>query len=126
MNQKILVVEDDPISARMMRDFLAANGYHTTVATTGTDGVASFFREEPDLMIVDVALPKKNGFEVCFEVKRTERGRGMPLLLMSAVYRDEDHAIRYASADLRAQGYLLKPFDLRDLLVRVRELLPAA
>lgn len=123
---RILVVEDDPVSARMMRDFLVAHGHPTTVATTGPDGVAAFMREEPDLMIIDVALPRKNGFEVCFDVKRTPRGRTTPVLLMSAVYRDADHAERYAQDDLRAQGYLTKPFDLRDLLARVQELLPAA
>lgn len=123
---RILVVEDDPISAKMMRDFLVAHGHPTTVATTGPDGVAMFLRDAPDLMIVDVALPRKNGFEVCFEVKRTERGKTTPLLLMSAVYRDADHAARYAQDDLRAQGYLEKPFDLRDLLARVEALVPAA
>ncbi|HJL18376.1 MAG TPA: response regulator [Sandaracinaceae bacterium LLY-WYZ-13_1] len=123
---RVLVVEDDPISAKMIRDFLSAHGHPTVVATTGPEGVSSFVREEPDLMIVDVALPKKNGFEVCFEVKRTERGQRTPLLLMSAVYRDSDHAARYAQDDLRAQGYLVKPFDLRDLLARVEELVPAA
>lgn len=122
--KRILVVEDDPVSARMMRDFLAAQGYATSVAKNGLEGVEAFEREPPDLMIVDVALPKKNGFEVCFEVKRTERGRDLPLLLMSAVYRDADHALRYSQDELRAQGFLTKPFDLRDLLARVRELLP--
>ena len=68
----ILVVEDDRVSARMMQDFLSAHGYETSVARTGPQGVERFHDLDPDLMIVDVALPKKNGFEVCFEVKRTE------------------------------------------------------
>lgn len=123
---KILVVEDDMVSAKVLRDFLDAQGYETTVATNGEFGVEAFHRGAPDLMIVDVALPRKNGFEVCFEVKRTERGRRMPLILMSAVYTDTDHAERYASEDLRAEDYLVKPFDLDHLLSRVRALLPEA
>jgi DNA-binding response OmpR family regulator len=123
--KKILVVEDDAVSARMLRDYLDAHGYDTTVASTGPEGLTRFEADTPDLMIVDVALPMKNGFEVCFDVKRTERGRAMPLLLMSAVYRD-DHAERYAQDDLHAQGWLSKPFDLRTLLDRVEQLIGAA
>lgn len=123
--KKILVVEDDAVSARMLRDYLDAHGYATTVASTGPEGVSRFASEQPDLMIVDVALPMKNGFEVCFDVKRTEHGRAMPLLLMSAVFRD-DHAARYAQDDLHAQGWLSKPFDLRTLLDRVEQLIGAA
>jgi DNA-binding response OmpR family regulator len=74
-------------------------------------------------MLVDVLLPKKNGFEVCFEVRRTPRGKHVPLLLMSAVYTDVDHAQRYASEELRASGYLVKPFELASLLVEVKRLL---
>lgn len=121
----ILVVEDDMLSAKMLRDFLTAQGHKTSVATNGESGVEAFHRSPPDLMIVDVALPRKNGFEVCFEVKRTDHGRAMPLILMSAVYTDVDHAQRYASEDLRANDYLIKPFDLKDLAARVEQLLPS-
>jgi DNA-binding response OmpR family regulator len=124
--KKILVVEDDAISARMLRDFLDAHGYRTSLAMTGAEGLTRFEAEQPDLMIVDVALPMKNGFELCFDVKRTEHGKRMPLLLMSAVYRDGDHADRYARDDLHAQGWLSKPFDLSTLLERVEQLIGSA
>ena len=120
--KSVLLVEDDPLNAKVLTKLLEANGYRTALATTGTEGVAAFEREKPDLMIVDVQLPKKNGFEVCFEVKRHQEGRDTPVLLMSAVYTDEAHAQRY-SQELRAEGYLLKPFDMNDLLHRVRELI---
>lgn len=121
--KKILVVEDDLVSARMLRDFLDANGYATTVATTGLDGLDRFRSNPPDLMIVDVALPMKSGFELCFDVKRTDHGRRMPLLLMSAVYREAGDGERYAREDLHAQGFLSKPFELRVLLERVEALI---
>lgn len=123
--KKILVVEDDAVSARMLRDYLDAHGYATSVAVTGPEGMTRFQADPPDLMIVDVALPMKNGFELAFEVKRTERGRATPLLLMSAVYRD-DHAAKYARDDLHAQGWLSKPFDLRTLLEEVERLIGTA
>lgn len=121
--KKILVVEDDAVSQRMLRDYLEAHGYQTSVASTGPEGLTRFQFDQPDLMIVDVALPLKNGFELCFEVKRTDHGRVMPLLLMSAVYRDAVDAERYARDDLHAQGWLSKPFDLRTLLERVETLI---
>ncbi|UJR82199.1 response regulator transcription factor [Sandaracinus amylolyticus] len=122
--KKILVVEDDAVSARMLRDYLDAHGYATTVATTGPEGWNRFEETHPDLMVVDVALPMKNGFELCFDVKRTEHGRAMPLVLMSAVYRD-DHADKYAREDLHAQAWLSKPFELRALLEEVERLIGA-
>jgi two-component system response regulator VicR len=124
--KKILVVEDDAVSARMVSDYLCARGYAASVARTGVEGVERCAKEAPDLMLVDVALPLKNGFEVCFDVKRTEHGQRMPLLLMSAVYRDTDHAEAYAARDLRAQGYLSKPFELAELLTRIEGLIGPA
>ena len=121
--KRILVVEDDAISARMLRDYLEAHGYEISLASNGSEGLERFEREQPDLMIVDVALPKKSGFELCFDVKRTTHGRCMPVLLMSAVYRDGDHAEAIPNAELRAQDYLAKPFDLSVLLRRVQTLL---
>lgn len=124
--KKILIVEDDEVSARMLCDFLAAHGYATTLARTGTEGVARFETDEPDLMILDVALPRKNGFEVCFEVKRTTRGRQTPVLMMSAVFPDETKVGRYARDDLQAQDWLSKPFELGTLLARVQRLIGEA
>jgi DNA-binding response OmpR family regulator len=124
--KKILVVEDDPINAQILSDFLGANGYATSAASSGTEGLERFRAERPDLMLVDVQLPRKNGFEVCFEVKRSPEGRELPVLLMSAVYTDREHADRYAHGSLRADGYLTKPFDLTELLARVRGLLGEA
>lgn len=124
--KKILVVEDDEVSARMLCDFLDAHGYATTLARNGNEGVARFTTDEPDLMILDVALPRKNGFEVCFEVKRTTRGRRTPVLMMSAVFKDESKVGRYAKDDLQAQDWLSKPFDLDTLLSRVQSLIGEA
>lgn len=123
--KKILVVEDDPVNLQILSDFLSAHGYNTCGAVTGPDGVESFHRERPDLMLIDVQLPRKNGFEVCSEVKQSREGAGTRVLLMSAVYTDREHTERYASPGL-ADGYLLKPFDLAELLARVRGLIGAA
>ena len=124
--KKILLVEDDAVSSMVLGDFLEAHGYDVSFAKNGVDAITEFERVSPDAMLVDVMLPKRSGFEVCFEVKRTEKGRNMPVMLMSAVYRDADLANKYAE-DLRAQAYLVKPFDMKAMLSELESLLaPAA
>ena len=86
----------------------------------GTAGVSMFKEQLPDLAIVDVLLPRTNGFEVCFEIKRTAHGKKTPVFLMSAVYKDLERAEVYAKNDLQAQAYFVKPFDLAQLLRRVQ------
>jgi DNA-binding response OmpR family regulator len=124
--KKILLVEDDALSATVLRDFLEAHGFAVTIAKNGVDALTQFELVSPDAMLVDVMIPKRSGFEVCFEVKRTEKGRKMPVILMSAVYRDHDHAQRYARDDLRAEAYLVKPFDMKAMLVELETLLARA
>nr|MBP7685292.1 response regulator [Deltaproteobacteria bacterium] len=121
--KKILLVEDDALSSMVLGDFLEAHGYDVSFAKNGVDALTEFERVSPDAMLVDVMLPKRSGFEVCFEVKRTEKGRNMPVMLMSAVYRDEDHARKYAREDLRAQAYLVKLFDMKAMLTELETLL---
>lgn len=123
MVKKILVVEDDPINARVLSDYLGAHGYSISVARSGPEGFQRFSEDQPDLMLIDLLLPRKNGFELCFDVKRTEHGRQMPVLLMSAVYRDVRHAAQYAIRDLNAESFITKPFEPSEILSRVESLI---
>ncbi len=119
----VLIVEDDPINARVLSDFLAAYGYRTSIASTGPEGLAMFEASRPDLAIVDVLLPRINGFEVCFAIKRSDSST--PVVLMSAVYERGDQAEELRAA-LSAQAFLRKPFELDVLLDRVRKLVGEA
>jgi DNA-binding response OmpR family regulator len=120
--KRVLIVEDDPIIARVLADYLTAKGYATSVATTGSDGITQFESTQPDLTIIDVLLPKKNGFEVCFAIRRSDTGKHAPVLLMSAAYPDRDQAEQMRAA-LSADGFLLKPFELDELLSNVKRVL---
>jgi DNA-binding response OmpR family regulator len=122
--KKILVVEDDPVNQMILMDFLAANGYQTVAASTGPEGIDRYDSEAPDLCLVDVQLPRKNGFELVREIKG--RGAQTPVLLMSAVYNDADQSTRTVQLGTLADGYLTKPFDLVYLLAEVRKLLGEA
>ncbi len=121
--KKILVVEDDPVNQMILSDFLAANGYETVAASTGPEGIARFESDAPDLLLVDVQLPRKNGFEVVREIKGRPNGKDTPIVLMSAVYTDRDQSSRTVQLGTLADGYLSKPFDLVQLLTTVRQLL---
>jgi len=123
--KRVLVVEDDPLSLNIVTTFLRAHGYDILVARTGQQAIDIFQLDRPDMIVLDVQLPRKNGFEVCFEVKRTEEGKKTPIVLMSAVYTDEEHATRY-SAELHADAYFVKPFPMKTLLGRVRDLIGEA
>jgi len=122
--KKILVVEDDPVNSMILSDFLAANGYETVAAASGPEGMERFDQDKPDLCLVDVQLPRKNGFEVVREIK--SRSTATPVLLMSAVYNDRDQSTRTVQLGTGADGYLSKPFDLVQLLAQVRHLLGEA
>lgn len=124
--KKILVVEDDPVNQTILSDFLAANGYHTVAASSGPEGIARFERDAPDLLLVDIQLPRKSGFELLHEIKARPDGRATPILLMSAVYNDRDQSSRTVQLGTLADGYFTKPFDLVQLLARVRQLLGEA
>lgn len=125
-DKTILVVEDNPVNGLVLLDFLEAHGYRVLLSKTGPDGVAAFELDRPDMVLVDVLLPRKNGFEVCFDIKRSEHGRTTPVLLMSAIYKDVEHAEQHSRSNLGAAGFLVKPFELGDLLARVRTLIGEA
>lgn len=124
--KKILIIEDDPVNQMILADFLAANGYATVAASSGPEGIERFERDAPDLLLVDVQLPRKNGFELVRELKATPQGKATPILMMSAVYSDRDQSDRTLQLGALADGYLSKPFDLVHLLAQVRQLLGEA
>ena len=124
MSRRILVIEDDPIGQKVFVDFLTAHGYRVSVARTGPEGVEKAALLRPDLVVCDVALPQKSGFEVCFEIKRAPETRDVPVIFMSAVCKDS-YSEFYASVDLKAQGYFVKPFAMVTMLERIRQILPS-
>jgi DNA-binding response OmpR family regulator len=124
MAKRILLIEDDPVGQKVVADFLKAHGYRVSVARTGPEGLEKASILRPDLVVCDVLLPQKSGFEVCFELKRNAETHDVPVILMSAVCRDE-HSEKHAEVGVKAQGYFVKPFSMSSMLARIEELLPA-
>jgi DNA-binding response OmpR family regulator len=113
--KRVLVVEDDPSIAIGLRINLESEGYEVHVAEDGELALEMARSLDPDLLVLDVMLPKKNGLEVLNEL-RTE-GRMMPIIILSAKAGEMD---KVAGLELGAEDYVAKPFSLAELLARVR------
>ncbi len=115
---RILLVEDEPSAAQMLAKGLREEAYAVDVAGEGERALELAFVNDYDLVILDVMLPRKGGFEVCRELRA--RGAAVPVLMLTARDAVED---RVAGLDAGADDYLPKPFDFEELLARVRALL---
>jgi len=114
----ILIVEDDPTILRVVQDNCVARGHRTLTARDGEEGLALALDRGPDLILLDLMLPKVNGYEICRAV-RTE-GLTMPILMLTAKGQEED-VVR--GLELGADDYITKPFGVRELMARVQAFL---
>jgi DNA-binding response OmpR family regulator len=115
---RILLVEDEPSAASMLAKGLREKAYAVDVAADGEAAIYQASINDYDLVILDVMLPLKDGFQVCREMRAA--GSGVPVIMLTALDAVED---RVAGLDTGADDYLVKPFDFRELLARVRALL---
>lgn len=122
MGKRILVVDDDKNIDQILHASLSAMGFEVYVARNGEEGLAQFKTATPDLVLLDVLLPKVNGWDVCKNIKNTPEGRKIPVVLMSAVYKTPKMQ-RDAREKFKADQFLEKPFQLSRLLTMVTTLL---
>ncbi len=115
---KILIIEDDPTILRVVKDNFAARGYSVQIAHNGEEGLDAALNGRPDLIILDIMLPKINGFEICRAV-RTEKLE-MPILMLTAKGQEED-IVR--GLELGADDYITKPFSIREVVARAQAFL---
>jgi DNA-binding response OmpR family regulator len=120
MNSKILVADDEPNIVISLEYLLKREGYTVVIARDGQEALESIARELPDLVLLDVMMPKKTGFEVCQEVRANDALQGVKILMLTAKGRDTDLAKGTA---LGADAYMTKPFSTRDLVLKVAQML---
>lgn len=112
---RILIVEDDPSILRGLQDLLRREGYEVLVASDGATGYGIINQKKPDLVILDLMLPRMSGYEVCRKVRQEQN----PVQILMLTARGEE-ADRVLGLDLGADDYVTKPFSVRELLARVR------
>jgi len=118
MGQSILVVDDDPTVSDVVRRYLERAGYQVRLAADGHGALASFARDRPDLVVLDLMLPGIDGLEVC---RRLRTGAdGVPIVMLTALGEESD---RVLGLQLGADDYVTKPFSPRELVLRVQSVL---
>ena len=117
MKRKILIIEDEKPLAQVLEDTFSQEGFEIIKAFDGENGVDKFYNEKPDLILLDINLPKKLGWEVCKEIRETSN---IPIIMMTARDSDSDE---YNGLSIGADDYITKPFNLKILLLKVKKLL---
>ena len=118
---RILVVEDDPAILRGLDDNLTYESYQVITAADGEAGYRLVQEQKPDLIVLDLMLPKLSGYELCRKLR--DEGITTPILMLTARGEEGD---RVVGLDLGADDYVTKPFSVRELLARIRALLRRA
>ena len=117
---RVLVVEDDPTLAEVVQAYLGREGYEVTIATDGQAGLEQAMTTQPDLVVLDLMLPRLDGLEVC---RRLRRSAPIPVIMLTARGEEDD---RIAGLELGADDYVTKPFSPRELTARVKAVLRRA
>jgi DNA-binding response OmpR family regulator len=114
----VLIIEDDPALLRGLKDNFEAQDYRVQTARDGREGLSAALTNPPDLLLLDLMLPKMNGYEICRSIRA--RQLEMPIIMLTAKGQEED-IVR--GLELGADDYVTKPFSIRELLARVKAFL---
>jgi len=117
MPEKICIVDDNLVNRRLLAGILKKEGYELLEAEDGEAAIDLILRELPDLVLLDIMMPKKDGYQVCEELKGNDRSAHIPIIFLSAKSQVED---KIRGLDLGGADYVTKPFDRGEVLARVR------
>jgi DNA-binding response OmpR family regulator len=115
MNGNILIAEDDKNIREGLVDTLEMEGYNVTAAKDGVEALEFFSQKDFDLVLIDIMMPKKNGYDVCMEIRR--QNLAVPVLILTAKGEEID---KVAGLNLGADDYITKPFGIHELMARIR------
>lgn len=119
-SKKILIVDDEETNIAFLKSLFAGDKYEITVARDGEEGLATAKDLIPDLILMDVMMPKMNGFKVCGLIKKENRFSKIPILILSSRASDDDLEI---SKQVGANAYMVKPVNKKELSEKINELL---
>lgn len=115
--KKILIVDDEVDLVETVRFPLEMEGYHVLVSYNGEDALNQARKENPDLILLDLMLPKLDGYKVCRLLKFDDRYKHIPILMLTAKTQEKDKAL---GMETGANEYITKPFEMDDLLKKVK------
>lgn len=117
--KKVLIVEDEPDIAQLVKLYLEKEGFHANIATSGVEALKLIKSDRPDLLILDLMLPEIDGIEVCKKVRTTPDTALLPIIMLTAKAEESDTII---GLELGADDYVTKPFSPKALVARVKAL----
>ncbi|MCB9757660.1 MAG: response regulator transcription factor [Candidatus Omnitrophica bacterium] len=120
LQKSILIIEDDPNIAKLVKYNFEKAGYRTAVTITGEAALEFLARETVDLIILDIMLPKMDGFETCRRLKDDSRLSAIPVMMLTARGEEVDRVVGF---ELGADDYVVKPFSPRELVLRAKTIL---
>lgn len=120
MSKRILIADDEPNIVISLEFLMKREGFEVQVAADGDAALQAIGAQLPDLVLLDIMLPKKDGFEVCQQIRAHPQWRSIKVLMLTAKGRDTEVSKGIA---LGADAYMTKPFSTRDLVEKVRQLL---
>lgn len=115
---RILIIEDDKSILTGLKDNLESEGYKVIFEMDGEKGLQTALKQKPDLILLDVMLPSKNGFDVCRELRQTNFNT--PIIMLTAKIEEADKVL---GLELGADDYVTKPFSIRELIARIKSIL---
>ncbi len=118
--KRILIIEDDRDIIELVRYNLVNEGFQVSAASDGTSGLASLKKSPPDILLLDLMLPRLSGLEICKEIRRDSALNRLPILMLTARGEEAD---RVVGLEMGADDYVTKPFSPRELVARVKALL---
>lgn len=116
--KKILIIEDEPNIRELILYNLKTNGYDGVAAEDGLMGITMVHREKPDLILLDIMLPEKNGYDICRELR--EEGNNTPIIMITAKTEEID---KVKGLEYGADDYIAKPFGIREMMARIKAVL---
>lgn len=123
MTKTVLIADDEPNILISLEFLMKREGYRVVLAHDGQEACELIASERPDLLLLDVMMPRKTGYDVCHEVRANAEFKELPILMLTAKGRDTDVAKGLA---LGANAYIVKPFSTKELVQKVRDMLGGA
>ena len=120
MGKTILIVEDEPKNMKLTRDLLKISGYETIEAVDGKQGVEKAKSAKPDLILMDIMMPKMDGYAACSEIKADQTTKHIPVVMLTAVGFELNKKL---AKHMGANGYVTKPFNRQQLIDAITPLL---